>query len=103
MGCAFEGPIQSRIIAYLKARGAFVLNIPGNEFAKGIPDILVCWHGLWVAFEVKSPDGSLRPEQKVRMRRIQKAGGVAEAVRSVKRVKFILECIDTGTWTNGEY
>lgn len=101
---SLESGIQTRIIAYLKSVGAYPINIAGNAFQTGVPDILVCYKGLWIALEVKAADGSLRPMQRIRIRRIRKAGGIAEEVRSVEKVKDIIATIDAGrTWVNQPY
>jgi penicillin-binding protein-related factor A (putative recombinase) len=101
---AFESSIQAAIIKYLKSKGAVVHNIQGNEYQSGVSDLLVCYRGRYIALEVKGPNGSLSPLQRVRLRRIQKAGGIGEAVHGREKVKEILKTIDSGEiWINGTY
>jgi Holliday junction resolvase len=96
---AFESTLQKSVLKYLKERGYFAINVPGNAFSSGTPDILSCVRGLWVALELKSADGSLRPLQKVNIKLIRRAGGIAEAIRSIERVREIIETIEQDrTW-----
>lgn len=97
----FESGIQTNILNYLKAKGAYAVNIHGDEYQKGVPDILVCYKGLFLGFEVKQANGTISKIQRVHLQKIRKAGGIGEAVRSLKRVQEIIECIDRGeTWVN---
>lgn len=57
----------------------------------GIPDIICCCKGKFVAFEVKTEHGKLSKLQEVMIERIRQAGGVAFKVTSVQEVKDILE------------
>lgn len=89
----FEKTIQTRIIAYLKQRGAYVINVQGNEYQAGVPDLLVCCKGRFIALEVKGPDGHLTKLQEHRLRCIAKAGGIAAMVRSVDDVKEVCDTL----------
>ena len=57
----------------------------------GIPDIIACVDGLFVAFEVKTETGRLTKLQEVTLGRIRDAGGRAYMVRSVAEVAGILK------------
>ena len=57
----------------------------------GIPDIIACVDGLFVAFEVKTETGRLTKLQAVTLGRIRDAGGRAYMVRSVAEVAGILK------------
>ena len=99
-----EGYIQGKILNYLLSRGAYIANIHGDEYHKSIPDLLICYKGRFLGFELKDVNGQLRPGQRKHLRRIQKAQGIGEAVRSMQRVKDILETINNGeVWVNGSY
>ena len=99
-----ESYLQGKILKYLLGKGAYAKNIHGNEFQSSIPDVLVCYKGLFIAFELKSADGTLTGGQRKNLRHIQKAGGIGEDVRSLQRAKTIIETIDKGeVWVNGSY
>jgi Holliday junction resolvase len=103
-----EGSIQSDIISYLKAIGAYAFKKPSDaSTGAGIADIIALYKGVYIALEVKAPDGTLKPHQARNLRKIQARGGIGEAVRSVKRVQAIIKHIDGGgtpeTWEHGIY
>ena len=88
-----EKDIQHRIIKYLKGLGAYVIKtILSNR--NGIPDIIMCYKGKFLAFEVKDLKGKITPLQEYNIKLIQEAGGKAYLVRSVEEVKNVLEAID---------
>lgn len=51
--------------------------------AKGSADLVGCYHGRFVAIEVKTPSGQVRPEQDRWLECVRKSGGFACVVRSV--------------------
>lgn len=57
----------------------------------GIPDIIACVDGRFVAFEVKTETGQLSKLQKVTLGRIREAGDRAYMVRSAAEVAGILK------------
>jgi len=57
----------------------------------GIPDIIACVNGRFIAFEIKTPSGKTTKLQEATIRKILSAGGVAAVVHSVDEVKAILE------------
>ena len=57
----------------------------------GLPDIICCISGRFVAFEVKIPSGKLTKLQEATIRKILVAGGTAVVVRSVDEVRAVLE------------
>ena len=64
----------------------------GSSQMRGVPDIVGCYRGLFVAFEVKRPKvGRLSELQKHRIEQIKNAGGLACVVCSVEDVKQALE------------
>lgn len=92
-----EGRLYRRIKAYLEDRGAFVTKIHGgdNVFQEaGLPDLFVCYEGHFIGLEVKTDAGEPSPRQLAVLRRIERAGGVGQVVRSVDEVKRILTKLD---------
>ena len=57
----------------------------------GIPDIIACVGGRFVAFEVKVPGGKLTKLQEITLQKIRDAKGQAFKVTSVAEVAAILE------------
>ncbi len=84
-----ESKIQSKILKELKAAGIYAhKNITTNK--KGIPDILVCYRGKYVALEVKRPGGKPTELQLWNINEIRKSGGVAEIVYGWEDVVTVL-------------
>ena len=77
-----EKNIENRIKAYLKLKGVWHVKYFANSFTPvGIPDILACCNGRFLAIEVKNEKGTTSPLQDYNLEEIQKSGGVAIVVR----------------------
>lgn len=48
----------------------------------GIPDIIICYEGYFIAVECKAPNGKLTPPQKNELTSIANSGGYTMVVRS---------------------
>lgn len=98
-------PVQPETVIVRKIRAALLQRWPGAWITKihggpmqqaGIPDLLCCIEGRFVALEVKVP-GEYHPTSRLQLHhlgRIDAAGGVAYVVKSpgeaVERVAFAL-------------
>ena len=60
----------------------------------GIPDIIACVNGRFVAFEVKVPGGKLTKLQEIALAKIRAAGGQAHRVSSAQEVAEILKSLE---------
>lgn len=87
-----EKDIVGKILRFLKALPAcFAWKTHGGMYAQtGIPDIIACIAGRFVAFEVKQPGGKLTEIQSATIRRINEAKGIACKVTSVEEVSQII-------------
>jgi hypothetical protein len=90
-----EKEIVNRIKEYLKTlEGCFYWKEHGGQFGQaGIPDLIICYKGRFIAFEVKTEKGKLTVLQALTIRQIQKAGGTAAVVRSVDDARRVIESI----------
>ena len=85
-----ESEIQSKILKHLnKLPDCWAVKVISCN-RKGTPDILACINGKFYAFEVKRKGGVLADIQKVQLRRIEEAGGIAKAVYSLDELCDIL-------------
>lgn len=94
-----ESQLTSQIKNLLKSKGAYCEKIFGGGFqSAGIPDILACYRGYFVAIEVKSPTGKGRASdiQKLKIKAIREAGGVAFITDNLEEVYRIIDYIDKG-------
>lgn len=88
-----EKTITNQILKHLKSLPeCFAFKEHGGLYGtSGIPDIIVCYKGKFVAFEVKTENGKLSKLQEVTIRKIQSAQGLAFKVTSLDEVKTILK------------
>lgn len=87
-----EKEITNAIIRYLKTvPNCFCWKEHGGIYGTaGIPDIIICKDGRFIAFEVKMGKGKLTKLQESTIKKILAAGGTAFVVRSVDEVRAVL-------------
>lgn len=73
-----ESDIQSKIIKLLERNNAYVVKVVSATKA-GVPDILACYKGKFIAIEVKVPEkkDNTSELQKYNLRKINESGGLA--------------------------
>ena len=97
-----ESSIQDDIINYLKSVGAYVVKVHVSSYqTQGTPDVLCCYKGHFIAFELKVPGETASELQEYRIEQIQKAKGYACVADSLEKVKEVLYDIDRIQW-NGK-
>ena len=76
---AAEKNFENRVKKFLKEQGCwFVKYWGGGQFTKaGVPDLLVCCNGHFLAVELKAPNGKPSPLQLHTIEEIEKSGGTA--------------------------
>ena len=91
-----EADIVRAILTHLRSLpGCFCWKEHGGPYGtNGIPDVICCYRGWFVAFEVKTDKGKPTKLQEAVIRKIVRAGGTALIVRSVEDVKAALAAID---------
>lgn len=87
-----EADIVRAILKYLKTvPDCFAWKEHGGMYGTaGIPDIICCINGRFVAFEVKTETGKPTKLQEATIRKILGCNGIAEVVRSVSEVRAIV-------------
>ena len=88
-----EKTITNQILKYLKSiPECFAFKEHGGIYGvSGLPDIICCYKGKFMAFEVKTPQGKLSKLQEIAIKRINESGGMAFKVTSLQEVKDILK------------
>jgi hypothetical protein len=85
-----EGRVKKQVKEYLKSIGAWYYMPVSNGMGRvGCPDILVCYQGLFMAFETKAP-GKIRNVTANQQREIDdilRVNGLARVVDDVEQVK----------------
>ncbi len=87
-----EAKIVSAIKKALVERGAWVVKTHGSPHLAGLPDILVCYQGRFIALEVKRPEtrNTVTPRQQHFLDAIAAAGGTTAVVTSVDEALIYL-------------
>lgn len=80
-----ERAIVAEIRRGLHRLGYWTVKVHGDQYqVGGVPDLLCCCDGRFVAFEAKRPGEEPTPLQLYTLDEIRKAGGVAEVVESLE-------------------
>lgn len=93
-----EKALKRKIQKFLKENypGVWYKIHGGPMQEKGIPDIVGCYKGRFIGFEIKRPGKDYKEPtayQKKQLKDIKKAGGISAVVTSVKEVGEILDRI----------
>ena len=73
-----EKVFENKIKAFLKSKGAYFIKNHGDRFSRvGVPDIIACVNGHFVAVEVKAENGKPSELQLYHLDEIRKAAGHA--------------------------
>ena len=91
-----ERKVKDKVVEVLKEYGAYHFAPPSNGFGRsGIPDIIVCFHGLFIAIECKAGKGTTTALQDRELQRIRDAHGHALVINehNVDDVTQLLEKI----------
>lgn len=96
---AEEKSFENKIKKYLEEQGSYFVKYFANRNTKsGIPDILACVNGSFLAIEVKSPTGTPKPLQIHNIKKINTAGGYAVVVapKSFDELKNLIQSLKHG-------
>lgn len=73
-----EKTFENKVKKFIEEHGGWQVKFFANSYTRsGIPDILACINGYFVAIEVKGPNGKPSPLQIHHCEAIRKAGGFA--------------------------
>jgi hypothetical protein len=92
-----EGKVKDACKKFLTARGAwFFMPVSNGMGQVGIPDIIICYRGIFVAIETKAPGkrSQTTPNQDRVLEAIQKAEGFAWVVDNVDDLQTLFDSID---------
>jgi Holliday junction resolvase len=91
-----ESVVRRKIVKALEARGGFWAVIHGSPLQRrGLPDIIGCYRGRYVSFEVKrDAEGKPTPLQEHTMKRIRTEGGVSIRIHTVEQAMLVIDRLD---------
>jgi len=76
-----EAKVKKKVKYYLTTRGIyFTMPFTAGYGANGVPDILVCFQGKFIAIECKTGGNKPTALQAEHMKRIQRGGGTAVVI-----------------------
>jgi len=87
-----EAAINRKIQKLIEKEGGYVIKTIATNRA-GVPDILACIRGKFIAIEGKTETGVVSALQKAHIAKIQKAGGIAIVARKPETVQLLLESL----------
>ena len=89
-----EGRVKARLKKHLDAMGIYNFSPVQNGMGRaGIPDVIGCYEGRFVAFECKAGKGKTTPLQDRELAAIQAAKGLAFVINenNVDNIKELLQ------------
>lgn len=95
MARQIESKMKKDIKDYMDSRGVFWSSVQGGAGSKpGDPDFVVCYRGMYIGIEVKTPVGKMDGWQISRKAQIEAAGGIFLLARSIADVASCLDRVD---------
>lgn len=92
-----EGKVKAKVKAILKAHGIYFYMPSQNGMGVvGIPDIIACWDGRFLAIETKAPGkkANVTPNQANQLKQIGDAGGITMVVDDATDVSDLILKLD---------
>ena len=88
-----EKQVENKIKKWLKKNNHWYFKVHGGAFQKtGVPDIIACINGKFVAIEVKRSDGGIVSElQKAQIQKIKDSGGLVGVAHNMEEFWQILK------------
>ena len=104
MGVQPETYLQRSIRKLIQKRGGYAIKQHGSMLSEpGIPDILACYKGFFLAIEAKEVGNTPSRQQGIHIRNIQSADGITCVVWDVKEVEVLLNLLDDYQTYNEPY
>jgi hypothetical protein len=86
-----ETQLKNKVLRHLKNKypDIFIYKA-ADKFTSGIPDLLICFYGLWVAIELKVPGKEPTRIQAHTIAKMRTAGAIAGVAHSIAEVDAII-------------
>lgn len=90
-----EKQFENQVKKFLKSHNIWHFKVWGGGFQRsGIPDLICCVNGYFVAIELKGSDGKPTELQKYHIREINKSGGIGVILYPEQFERFKLLILD---------
>lgn len=84
-----EKAFENKVKKYIESKGGWVVKYFANAFTKsGIPDLLVCYKGKFIALEMKTDKGKVSDLQRYHINQVIHSGGYARTLRPSEWKQF---------------
>ena len=104
MGVQPETYLQRSIRTLIQKRGGYAIKQHGSMISEpGIPDILACYKGFFLAIEAKEVGNTPSKQQGIHIRNIQKSCGITCVIWDIDKLKIVLDIIDNYETYNEPY
>lgn len=97
-----EKTFENKVKKYIEDQGGWQVKFFANRMTKtGIPDILACINGYFLAVEVKAKNGKPSELQKYHVKKINDAGGYAIILypQDWELFKQLVKRLNSHVWT----
>lgn len=94
-----EAKVKKKVVDALKKYGAYYFfPATGGYGRSGVPDVVCCYRGVFVAIECKAGTNKPTPLQEAEMRKIREAQGFVLVVNetNIEDVATVLDRVDKG-------
>ena len=91
-----EGKVKKKVLEMLTSNGAYYcMPVTGGYGRSGVPDIIACFHGKFLAIECKAGGNKTTALQEKALADIQKAGGSALVINedNFESLEFLIKFI----------
>lgn len=91
-----EGKVKKKVLEMLTSSGAYYcMPVTGGYGRSGVPDIIACLHGKFLAIECKAGDNKPTALQEKALADIQRAGGSALVINedNLENLEFVIKFI----------
>ena len=86
-----ESRFQKKAKELIESKGGYTIKIHVSAYqSEGEPDLVCCYKGKFVAFELKVDNNKPSKLQLEKIKEIQAAGGIAKAVWSLEEIEETL-------------
>ena len=91
-----ESTLVNKIQKYCKDNNIYCVKIWGGGYqSAGVPDLLICYYGHFIAMETKVKNNKTTPLQEYHINQIINSGGTAIVIRNLKEAINILQKVYT--------
>jgi len=84
-----ESNFQSKVVKWLKEHNFYTIKYNASGMSNvGVPDVITCMHGLFVAIEIKKEKGIVSPLQLYNIKKINQGEGMAIVLKPSQFTTF---------------